>query len=72
MHLIYESTTKDYNGIIEISVYIVNEFDNFKKYVYKLSSEYAVRRFFFYFRKGKQFHGIALSILNKFKIEKEK
>jgi len=72
MYLIHKSTIKDYNGVIEISVCIVNEYDNFKKYVYNLSSEYAARRFFFYFRKGKQFHGLALSILNKFKIEKEK
>lgn len=71
MHLIYEVMTKNCCGDFEVSVIIVNEPNNFKKYDYRIGSEYALRRFLSYYRKGRGCHGIALSILNKFKIKGE-
>lgn len=71
MHLIYEGVKKYCGGDFDVSVVIVNEPNNFKKYDYRIGSEYALRRFLSYYRKGKGFHGIALSILNKFKIKGE-
>lgn len=66
MYLIHESTIKNYDGTIEISLYIVNE--KARKYTYVLSSEYAARQFHRLYRR-KSTHGKALTILNKFKIK---
>jgi hypothetical protein len=71
MHIIHESTVKQTSGLYEVSIYIVNEYNNFKKYIYKIGSEWAVRQFHMYYRKGTGMHGTALTILNRFK-EKEK
>jgi hypothetical protein len=68
MHLIHESTIRNTDGLYEIRLIIVKEADNFKQYVYKLSSEYAVRNFERYYQMGRGFHGIALKILNKWKV----
>ena len=67
MHLIHEATVKNPNGVIDIHLYIVN--DKIRRYVYHLSSEWAARKFFFYYKKGRRLHGTALSYLNKFKIK---
>lgn len=67
MHLIHESTVRQPDGIIEISLCIVN--DKIRPYTYKIASEWAAGRFEFYYNKGKGLHGCALSILNRFKIK---
>ena len=71
MYLIHEATPKHPDGVIDVHVQIVNK-NKRKGYVYSLSSEWAVRRFHFYYRKGRRFHGLALAILNKFKLKGEK
>lgn len=67
MYLIHESTIKNYDGTIEIALYIVND-KVAKKYTYVLSSEWAARQFHRLYRR-KSTHGKALSVLNKFKIK---
>lgn len=69
MHLIHEATVRQPDGIIEISLYIVN--DKIRPYTYRLTSEWAAKRFEFYYKKGKGLHGCALAILNKFKIKED-
>jgi hypothetical protein len=68
MYLIHESSIKHTNGIIEISVVVVNGKKDFKRYTYNLSSQKAAETFHLLYRKGNKCHGKALSILNKFKI----
>lgn len=70
MYLTHQSTIRQPDGLFEIDISIVNKPNNFKKYNYKIASEWATRQFDMYYRKGRKFHGIALSILNKFKVEK--
>ncbi len=69
MHLIHEATTKQPDGIIDIHLYIVN--DKIRKYVYHLSSEWAARMFQFYYKKGRGLHGVALALLNRYKIKED-
>ena len=72
MHIIHEATVKNFDGIIDVTIYIVKNKTR-KKYEYHIRSEWAVRQFSFFYHKGNKFHGKALSFLNKFKIkEKEK
>ena len=68
MYLIHESTIKHTNGVIEISVVVVNGKKNFKRYTYDVASQKAAETFHSLYRKGSKCHGKALSILNKFKI----
>lgn len=66
MYLIHLSTVKQINGVYAVDVVIVNKKP--KNYSYQVSSEYAVRKFETLFKKGKEVHGRALAVLNKFKI----
>jgi len=68
MYLIHESTIKEANGMIEISVIVVNGKKNFKRYTYDIPSQKAAEMFHSLYRKGSKCHGKALSILNKSKI----
>ena len=72
MYLLHESTIKNTNGVIEITVIIVNKPVNFKKYTYKIGSEYAARAFHNLYRKGRKLHGKALALLNEWKLEEER
>lgn len=69
MHLLHNATV-DQGGIIDIDIYIIDDAKQ-KRYIYRLDSEYAIRRFYQLYRKGKAFHGRALAVLNKFKIKGE-
>lgn len=69
MHIVHESTIKHPDGIIEISLFVINEPGNIKKYNYRLKSEYAANKFHMYYRKGRGLHRTALAILNKHKIQ---
>lgn len=69
MHLLHNATI-DQGGIIDIDIYIIDDAKQ-KRYVYRLDSEYAARRFHQLYRKGKACHGRALAVLNKFKIKGE-
>uniref|UniRef100_A0A6M3K6U9 Uncharacterized protein n=1 Tax=viral metagenome TaxID=1070528 RepID=A0A6M3K6U9_9ZZZZ len=70
MYLIHRETKKYPDGIIEISVTIVNEKDlSHKNYTYSLNSEYVSRQFHSLLRMGKKLHGSALTLLNKSKIK---
>lgn len=71
MYLIHEATIRNFDGVIDIHVRIVNGF-KFGNYVYHISSEWAGRRFHFWYRKGREYHGLALAVLNRFKIKEEK
>jgi hypothetical protein len=68
MHIIHESTVKHPDGVIDISLFVINEPKNIKKYTYHLKSEYIARRFHMYIKKGRGFHRTALALLNKHKI----
>jgi len=72
MYLIHESTVRWPEGLIDISVIIVNDDKSSKSYTYHLSSEWASRRFDTLYHKGRAVHGKALAVLNKFKIKEEK
>lgn len=68
LYLRHEATVKNYDGIFDVHIIIVK--GNWsKKYIYHIASEYAVRRFLFFYEKGKKLHTKALSILNQFKIK---
>jgi hypothetical protein len=72
MYLIHESTIKNTDGTIEITVIAVNSDNNsMRKYVYNIASEYAADKFHNMYRRGKKLHGKALAILNKYKIKTE-
>jgi hypothetical protein len=71
MHLIHEATVKHPDGVIDISLFVVKEPDNIKRYTYHLKSEYISRRFEMYYKKGRGLHGTALALLNKHKIKEE-
>jgi hypothetical protein len=70
MHIIHESTIKQENGIVEVSVYIVNE-KTAKHYTYGLQSDWAAEQFHKFYRKGRKFHGRALQYLKKFQIKEK-
>ena len=72
MYLMHESTIRQPNGIIEITVGIVNESENCKKYTYRIGSEYKARRFHNLYRKSRKLHGKALAILNESNIKEDK
>jgi hypothetical protein len=65
MHLIHASTIQE-NEVIEITVLIVEQYQSFKKRIFKLKSEVAARIFFLYYNRGKGFHRSALNILKRF------
>ena len=67
MHLIHESTIKQPNGVIEISVIVIDKVA--RPYTYALSSQFAVDKFEHLYRKNRKLHGRALTTLNKFKIK---
>ena len=67
MKLMHESTVKNYDGLIDISVYVVNE-NKAKRYTYTLSSEFAAREFFSLYKRRKP--GAALNFLKKNNINK--
>lgn len=64
MYLIHEATIKHPDGLIDIDVFIVNN-QKAKKYNYTLSSSFLAEKFHRLYRKGKKFHGRALTILNQ-------
>ena len=68
MYLIHLSSIKHIEGTIDIDVFIVNE-KKAKKYTYTLPSEFFAEKFHKLYKKGKKFHGKALTILNKSKIK---
>ena len=68
MYLIHESTIKNPDGVIDVDFSIVND-QQVKSYRYHLRSEWAAEKFHRMYRKGRKFHGRALTILNKFKIQ---
>jgi hypothetical protein len=68
MHLIHEATVKHPDGVIDISLWVVNDNNKLKKYTYHLGSEYIARRFHTYYKKGRGLHRTALALLNKHKI----
>lgn len=70
MYLIHESTIKNPNGVIEISVQIVNGKTSRKHYNFELTSQKAAEEFHWYYRLGRKCHGKAISILNKNKIKR--
>ena len=69
MYIIHEATIKQMNGIIEISVIIINKVA--RTYTYALPSQFAVDQFEYLYRKGRKLHGRALAILNKFKLKEK-
>lgn len=69
MHIVHESTIKHPDGVIDISIIVVNEPSTFKKYTYHLNSEYAVQEFFKYYKRGRGLHRTALALLNRHKIK---
>ena len=68
MYLQHIGTIKNTDGIIDIEISIVKG-NKAKNYNYHLPSEYAAEKFHILYRKGRDFHGKALTILNKFKIK---
>ena len=68
MHLIHLSTIKQIEGTTDIDVFVVNE-KKAKKYTYTLPSDFLAKKFHKLYKKGKKFHGKALTILNKNKIQ---
>lgn len=71
MYLIHRGTIKNTDGVIDVEVSIVKD-KKVNTYNYHLSSDHAAEKFHAFYRKGRDFHGKALAILNKFKIKEEK
>jgi hypothetical protein len=69
MYLIHEATIKNFDGVIDVHVHVVKEFKR-SVYIYHIRSEWAVRQFSKFYRRGRKFHGRALKYLNDFKINK--
>jgi len=70
MYLQHISTINDFE-VIEIDLFIVNA-KKFKRYRYYLRSKFAAEQFHLLYRRGRKFHGKALTVLNKFKIKEER
>lgn len=68
MHLIHESTTRYSDGLIDVNIIVVLEPASFKKYTYRLSSEYIVDLFQKYLKRGRGMHRAALALLNHHKV----
>lgn len=68
MYLIHESTVKQPNGVIEVTVLVVNESGSRKRYTFVLRSAMVAELFQFYYNKGRGLHGVALTVLNRHKI----
>ena len=68
MYLIHLSTIKHLSGYSEIEVLIPIKSGS-KKYTYLVPSEYIANKFLSFYRRGEKYHGRALSLLNKHKIE---
>lgn len=71
MYIIHEATIHQPEGIIDVHIIIVNHSDK-KSYVYHIKSAWAVGKFMTFYKKGKKFHGRALTYLNNFKIKEER
>lgn len=73
MYLIHESTIKNTDGVIDISVIVVSKltggYKKMKRYTYNVSSEFAARQFHSLYKKGRKLHGKALNVLNQFKLK---
>lgn len=70
MYLIHEATVKNTDGVIDVTVYVVEpEARTCKKYDYHLASRQAAERFHKLYRRGRSLHGKALAVLNKNKIK---
>lgn len=63
MKLLLISSVREGDGLYEITVEVSEK--TVRRYTYVIGSEYAVRTFENFYRRG--FHGKALSVLNKFK-----
>jgi hypothetical protein len=61
MELIHESTSTNYDGTIDVSVFIRNKVT--KRYIYTLTSQYEVRKFYNYY--ARKHYGKALQTLKK-------
>jgi hypothetical protein len=70
MHIIHQATIKNPDGIIDIDLFIVNDPEKPKHYIYHLKSEYIAEKFHQYYRRGRGFHRTCLALLNKHKILK--
>ena len=70
MYLIHKSTIKHTNGIIEISVQVINGKTSRKHYDFELTSQKAAEDFHRLYRLGSKCHGKAISILNQNKIKR--
>lgn len=68
--LLHESTIKQMDGVIEITVFIVKE-NKRARYTYKMNSEFFARKFHDLYRKGRKCHGKALTVLNKNQIKED-
>jgi hypothetical protein len=71
MHIIHEATIEHPDGIVDISIIVVNEPNTFKKYTYHLKSKYIAEKFHTYYRMGRGMHRSALALLNKHNTYKE-
>lgn len=75
MYLIHEATVKHPDGVIDVTVVIVNTDKEGRKvpkrYTFSLKSEYAARKFHSFYRKGKLYHGKALTKLKQNQIKLE-
>lgn len=66
MKMIYESVTKNTNGIIDVSVLIQTKDSLFKRYSYSLRSYFFFKKFLSFY--NKKYYGRALQVLKVNKI----
>ena len=70
MYLIHESTVRNFDGVIDITVHVVNKKAR-KRYEYHLASQSKAEEFHRLYRQGNKCHGKALTVLNRNQIKKE-
>jgi hypothetical protein len=70
MNLIHQMTKKNWNGVYDVNVIIVND-NNKKEYTFRLSDAHTVKKIEWMIGKHKNFHGSALKLLKENNIKEE-
>jgi hypothetical protein len=64
MRIIHDSTIKHPHGI-DITLYVVNGWNEYKRTTYRVKSQCIAEQFHAYYRQGRGYHRTALNILTR-------
>ena len=71
MYILFESEGKNYNGIYDFSIIMVNDDNSRKRYTFYLNDSYLVNKIKWMIAKGKELHGYVIDMLKKNNIKSE-